>query len=284
MADRLDAFLAHRGFGTRSLVRTLVRSGAVTLDHEVIRDQAARVDGRCVRVDGVEVPVGPDAATMLLNKPLGYACSHDSREAPLIEELVPPAFAHLPMNSAGRLDRDTTGLLLVSTDGELIHALTNPRRHVLKRYRVRYSGKLSHHAVARCLKGIKLPDDPRLTLPARLDLEGVDADGHGLATLHLAEGRFHQVRRMFHELGGEVLALHRDRIGALEMPVDLAPGVMREITAEERVLMMQDLQEELAAPAPAKPEPVAEPEPQPTMKQILARTTPRPGVGARRRP
>jgi 16S rRNA pseudouridine516 synthase len=284
MADRLDAFLAHRGFGTRSLVRVLVRSGAVTLDGVVVRDQAARVDGRLVRVDGVEVPVGPDSATMLLNKPLGYACSHDEREAPLIEELVPPAFAHLPLNSAGRLDRDTSGLLLVSTDGELIHALTNPRRHVLKRYQVRYAGKLSHHAVARVAKGIKLPDDPRLTLPARLELTGSDPAGLGLATLHLSEGRFHQVRRMFHELGGEVVALHRDRIGALEMPPDLTSGTMREITSEERALMLRDLDEE--APGSTRtppPVPQAPVEPQLSMREILARTTTPPGARRARR-
>ena len=87
MADRLDAFLSHRGFGSRSQVRGLVRSGAVSLDGKTCRDQAARVEGRVVSVDGQVVPVGASSATLLLNKPLGYACSHDRDErAPLLEE------------------------------------------------------------------------------------------------------------------------------------------------------------------------------------------------------
>lgn len=278
MPDRLDAFLAHRGFGTRSQVRSLVRSGVVALDGEVCRQFAAHIAGRTVTVSGEVVPVGTTDATLLVHKPLGLACSNDEREAPLIGELVPPELAHLPLQSAGRLDRDTSGLLVMSTDGELIHSLTNPRRHVLKRYRIRYRGKLSHHAVARCAKGIRLPDDPRPTLPARLELEPPEADGVNRATLHLAEGRYHQVRRMLHELGGEVLALHRDRIGALELPADLGPGQTRPLGDRERAQLFEDPPDLAPEPAAAP----AEPEPPRSMKEILAERTKRPRGGNRR--
>lgn len=233
MATRLDAFLSHRGFGSRSQVRGIIRSGRVTLAGQVCRDQGEHVDGNVVRVDGQIIAEGVESATLLLNKPLGYACSHDPKEAPLVEELVPEEFRHLALETAGRLDRDTSGLLVVTSDGTLIHSLTNPRRHLVKRYRVAYSGKLSYHAVARCAKGMQLEGDPNPTLPAELELHGEDADGLGLATLHLHEGRYHQVRRMFAELGGEVVRLHRDRIGGLDLPDDLAPGQMREIRASE---------------------------------------------------
>ncbi len=281
MAERLDAFLSHRGFGSRSQVRDLVRSGEVALDGVVCRDQSSHVDGRTVTVAGEEIPVGISAATLLMNKPTGYACSHDEREAPLLDELIPQALAHLPLETAGRLDRDTSGLIVVTTDGDLIHALTNPRRHVLKRYRIAYGGKLSHHAVARCAKGMVLEGDPKPTLPARLELEGAGADGLGRATLHLSEGRYHQVRKMIAALGGEVVLLHRDRIGALELPADLAPGRARELTDEERALLFkgQPMADKAGGTEVAEePEPVDKPAPvrEPTMREILKGKTRRP--------
>jgi 16S rRNA pseudouridine516 synthase len=241
MATRLDAFLSHRGFGSRSQVRALIRSGRVKVSGMICREHGIHVDEQVVRVDGEPIDVGVTSATLIFHKPLGYACSHDPAEAPLIEEFIPETFRHLPMETAGRLDRDTSGLLMVTSDGNLIHALTNPRRHLEKRYRITYSGRLSAHAVKRCAKGMVLEGDPKPTLPALLVLDGVDEKGQGLATLHLHEGRYHQVRRMIAELGGEVVALHRDRIGGLDLPADLLPGQMREISASElQVLMHSD--------------------------------------------
>ena len=237
MSTRLDAFLSHRGFGSRSQSRDLVRRGRVSVDGVVCRDHGLHIDGRVIAVDRREVAVGVATATLLLHKPLGFACSHDPKEAPLVEELIPANFQHLSLESAGRLDRDTSGLLVVTSDGGLIHTLTNPRRHLEKRYRIVYSGKLSHHAVTRCAKGMTLGDDQNPTLPARLELQGNDRNGLSLATLFLSEGRYHQVRRMIAELGGEVVQLHRDQIGGLELPADLALGTMREITADEMTRM-----------------------------------------------
>lgn len=234
MNERLDAFLAHRGFGTRSEVRGLIRGGGVRLGDEECRDPARRVGDRAVTVHGRDVAVGPESATLVVHKPIGYACSHDPREAPLFEELIPEPLRHLPLESAGRLDRATSGLLIVTTEGELIHALTNPRKKLEKRYRVSYRGKLSAHAVERVAKGMMLDGDPRPTLPARLVLLDGAGSGENRAILYLAEGRYHQVRRMIAALGGEVITLHRDRIGRLELPSDLAPGHARELTPRER--------------------------------------------------
>lgn len=239
MAIRLDAFLSHRGFGSRSHVREIIRKGRVTVGGVVCRGHGEHVAERPVCVDGQLIAVGVTEATLILNKPLGCSCSHDAAEAPLLEELVPAEYRHLPMEPAGRLDRDTSGLLIVTSEGDLIHSLTNPRRHLEKRYRVGYRGTLSSHAVQRCAKGIDMEGDPRPTLPARLELEAASADGLEHATLHLHEGRYHQVRRMFAALGGEVITLHRDRIGMLELPNDLAAGASRIITADELGLLTQ---------------------------------------------
>jgi len=275
MAERLDAFLAHRGFGTRSQVRDLVRRGAVTLDGVICRDNTIHLHGEKITVHGDVVERGVESATLIVHKPLGLSCSHDSQEAPLLEELYPPTLIHLNLESAGRLDRDTSGLIIVSSDGELIHALTNPRRQIFKRYRIAYSGKLSHHAIARAARGIRLANDPRPTLPARLEIHAPGEDGLGRATLHLAEGRNHQVRHMIAALGGAVVTLHRDRIGALELPLDCPAGCAREITDSERDLLFSDpadvdalneaeaaaaaAAEEVAAAAAVPPMPAAEP-------------------------
>ncbi len=232
MSDRLDAFLSHQGLGTRSEVRDLIRAGLVTLDGAVCRQHGELVRGRPVTARGKPVEPGIAEATLLVHKPTGLACSHDPREAPLLESLYPLALVHLAIEPAGRLDRDTSGLLICTTDGQLIHRLTNPKRAVWKRYRIGYSGTLSAHAVERCATGISLPDDDRPTLPARLELHAA-----GEATLHLCEGRYHQVRRMIGALGGEVIRLHRDRIGALELPADLAAGSCRELTPDEQAAL-----------------------------------------------
>ncbi len=237
MSDRLDGFLSHRGFGTRSEARTLIKRGRVTIDGAVCHDPSEHVRARVVAVSGQEVAVGISEATLLLYKPLGLACSHDPREAPLIETMYPAELAHLPLETAGRLDRETSGLVIATTDGELIHSLTNPRRHVLKRYRIGYTGQLSTHAIGRVAKGLLMEGDPRPTLPAKLVLDLVVPDAISTATLYLAEGRYHQVRRMIATLGGEVVRLHRDRIGALELPLGMQPGTLRALTAGERDLL-----------------------------------------------
>ena len=134
----------------------------------------------------------------------------------------------MALNSVGRLDRATSGLLLLTNDGPLLHRLIHPKRKVGKRYRIRYEGTLKANAVNLVAEGITLPDDPKPCLPGQLILEAP-----GEATMVLHEGRYHQVRRMLQALGGEVIELHRDRLGGLELPSDLEPGTLREITAEE---------------------------------------------------
>ncbi len=236
---RIDAFLSHRGHGSRSEVHALLRRGRVTVDGKTTQDYGLKIDGQVVRVNGQVVEVGISEATLLLHKPIGYACSHDEREAPLVDALIPQPYQRLGLEMAGRLDRDTSGLLILTTDGQLIHRLTNPRKHLLKRYRIAYAGTLSSSAVERVAKGMVIEGDPQPTRPAELVLEGTWPDGANRATLLLSEGRYHQVRKMIAELGGTVTRLHRDRIGTLELPSALNVGQMREATAAELAALMQ---------------------------------------------
>jgi 16S rRNA pseudouridine516 synthase len=232
MSDRLDAFLSHQGLGSRSEVRGLIERGRVRLGGKTCRTFGSPVGNREVKVDNQPVVPRAESATLIVHKPLGLACSNDEREAPLLSSLYPADLAHLAIEPAGRLDRETTGLLIVSSEGQLIHRLTSPKRRCEKRYRIWYTGQLSSHAVERCERGMVIEGDDQPTLPARLELQ---ADGE--ATLHLIEGRYHQVRRMIAALGGFVVKLHRDRIGGLDLPADLPAGAVRPITAAELALL-----------------------------------------------
>ncbi|MFW5750787.1 MAG: 16S rRNA pseudouridine(516) synthase, partial [Planctomycetota bacterium] len=210
--------------------KTRIRAGRVTVAGASERDAGRRVGEEPLTLDGEPIEPVPDVVHLLLHKPAGYVCSHDQREGPSVYDLLPPRLAAAGPEAAGRLDRDTTGLLILTTDGQLLHRLIAPQAKVPKRYRVRYTGRLRKDAVARCQAGFDLPDERRdkPTRPARLEIH----DDHR-ATLVLSEGRYHQVKRMFASLGATVTALHRDRIGELELPADLPPGACRAATAEE---------------------------------------------------
>lgn len=232
---RLDAYLSRAGLASRREARGLIRAGAVQVAGEVVRDPARRISDEEVTLDEEPVKAPGQTRDYLMHKPIGVACSHDEREAPLVFDLLDPVLRRRRLRLAGRLDRATSGLLVLTTDGDFVHRLTHPARHVEKRYRVAYTGSLANDAVERCREGLALPGDTRPTRPAELRLE---ADGR--ATLVLREGRTHQVRRMIRALGGEVEALHRDRVGALDLPGDLPPGDLRPLAPEERALLLTE--------------------------------------------
>lgn len=229
-SQRLDGWLAASGVGSRSECRHLVRRSRVQVDDQVVTDTSFSVnDQQRICVNGQLItPPRRSALTVMLHKPVGYACSTDPRESPLIADLLPPTWQAEPLNSIGRLDRDTSGLLLLTTDGQLLHRLIHPKKKISKRYRIHYRGTLQRDATARVAAGLPLADDPKPCRPATLCCEA-----SGQATMILHEGRYHQVRRMIAALGGEVTALHRDRLGHLDLPEDLEPGQCREVSAEE---------------------------------------------------
>jgi 16S rRNA pseudouridine516 synthase len=232
---RLDAYLARAGLASRREARALIRRGEVCVAGEVCRDSARQVTDQEVRL-GDEIVASPRIhRDYILHKPVGFACSEDDREAPLVRELLSDALRRRSLRIAGRLDRATSGLLLLTSDGDLVHCVTHPTRKLSKRYRVTYSGVLVEDAVTRCAEGFVLGKDDRPTRPAELSV-----GDPGQAILTLREGRTHQVRRMIRALGGEVVSLHRDRIGGLELPVDLEEGDLRPLDPEERALLLSD--------------------------------------------
>jgi len=172
----------------------------------------------------------------VLHKPRGFSCSHNPGESPIIDDLLPRELCTIGLQAVGRLDRDTSGLLVLTTDGRLIHRLAQPGNKIEKQYRVGFRGVLPRDAIARCERGISIEGDSTLTLPSRLVVERLarfqtadEEERLGEATLVLHEGRHHQIRRMFRSMRATVVTLHRERIGRYALPPDLAPGQLAKL-------------------------------------------------------
>lgn len=220
---QIERLLQQQGFGTRKACRALVRQGRFAIAGQVIDDPFHDIvpDDLVFCVDGREWPYFA-RAVLLFHKPAGYECSRQPRHHPGIFSLLPPQFGQRDIQSVGRLDADTTGLLLLTDDGALIHALASPKRKVPKVYRAGVRHPLTAEQLAALHAGVLLHDDPK---PARaVAAEALDA--HTLL-LTLDEGRYHQVKRMLAAVGNRVETLCRVAIGGLELPDDLPPGAWR---------------------------------------------------------
>ena len=233
-AVRLDRLLGNLGYGSRREIMGLCRSGRVLLDGARVPSADLKVPlepGLASRltVDGEALDPLP-GLVLAMNKPLGVTCSHEDA-GPLVHDLLPERWRRRdpPLSSAGRLDKDTSGLLMLTDDGALLHRIISPRSEATKRYRATLAEPLRPDAAAVLASGtLVLRGEDRPLLPAALVVESPT-----LAVVTLAEGRYHQVRRMFAALGNRVVALHRDRIGALDLPPDLAPGAWRVLDSAE---------------------------------------------------
>ncbi len=226
---KLVKLLANLGYGSRKEAQRLIRSGAVTDDSgHVLKEGEVPPHGR-IRFRGEPLDP-PFPLTLMLNKPDGYTCSADDPGA-TIYDLLPERFAHRNpgLNPIGRLDRDTTGLLLLTDDGKLLHRIIHPKSHCLKVYHATLDRPLEGHEGALFASGeLLLIGETKPLLPAGFEALGED---EALVTLH--EGRYHQVRRMFAAAGNHVTGLKRISIGGLKLPKDLAAGDWRPLTPEE---------------------------------------------------
>jgi 16S rRNA pseudouridine516 synthase len=224
---RLDQLLANLGHGSRSEVRDLVRGGLVTVRGEVEDDPGAKVEAQDVLVEG-EVLEAPEGLLAVLHKPVGYVCTRAEEEGQTIYELLPERWTkrNPAVTSVGRLDKDTSGILLVTDRGALVQRWTSPKSEVEKVYEVEVDAPLEEKLVRRFASGtLMLRSEDTPCLPAKLEI--VD-ELH--AKLTLTEGRYHQVRRMFASQGWHVVALHRSRFGEFTLG-DLPSGEWKMVTS-----------------------------------------------------
>jgi len=225
---RLDKLLANLGYGSRREIQGLARAGAILLDGAEVPDAGDRIALGAdlpsrLTIDGVPVDPLPGLCLML-HKPLGVTCSH-KEAGPLVYGLLPERWRRRdpPLSTVGRLDKETSGLLLLTDDGALLHRIIAPKANVAKRYRVTLDRPLDGTEAAVFASGtLMLEGEDRPLLPVQLEVEDPT---HCAVTL--TEGRYHQVRRMFAAVGNHVVALHRDRIGGLDLPTDLPAGGYR---------------------------------------------------------
>ena len=234
---QLQDILYTQGFGTRRVCAGLIQQGLVQVceskepfAHVLYRESAIDIvaNGLRFKVQGVDWPYH-EKAYVMLHKPAGTECSQKPSTYPSIYTLLPSPLRLRPQKGAvqgvqavGRLDQDTTGLLLLTDDGKFIHRMSSPRHHVPKVYEVTVKHPLDERQVQKLLDGVVLDDDPKPVRAAACEAVG----SHHLR-LTLTEGKYHQVKRMVAAVSNRVEGLHRSQIGGLKLPDDLLPGQWR---------------------------------------------------------
>lgn len=224
----LAAVLQRQGFGTRKECARMIRAGMVDVGREEGGTAAWRkaespaeeipLEGARFRVDGMELP-WMEKAYVALHKPAGTECSHAPSHHRSVYSLLPEPLVRRGLQAVGRLDADTTGLLLLSDSGPFNHFLTSPRRHVPKTYRVTARHPIAADQAERLAAGVDLRNEEEPTLPAKVVLTGERE-----CEITIEEGRYHQVKRMFAAVGNRVEGIHRIAIGGFSLPEGLEPG------------------------------------------------------------
>ena len=228
---RLAQILFTQGFGTRPECRGLIVNGHVTINQTVVEDPQSDFDvnGLVFSVDGVNWPY-VEKAIIAMNKPTGYECSRKPLHHPSVLSLLPAPLRNRGVQPVGRLDEDTTGLLILTDDGALIHRLTHPKKHVSKIYRVTAKHAMTQEMFGRLLEGVML-DGEREKVAAD-DLVQID---DYVFEMQITQGKYHQVKRMVAAVGNRVSALHRVALGNYHLPDDLTVSKWRFIRREELI-------------------------------------------------
>ncbi|WP_334299595.1 pseudouridine synthase [Mediterraneibacter glycyrrhizinilyticus] len=231
MMIRLDKFLADMGYGTRSEVKKEITKGNVKINGLSVRKPETKIDTEKDEVMYREQPAAYEKYEYyMLNKPAGVISATTDKKEKTVLDLIGEK-QRKDLFPVGRLDKDTEGLLLITNDGELAHRLLSPKKHVDKVYYVRVQGELAEEDIRRLAEGIDIGEE-KLTLPARLVIR--KSGQFSEAEITIQEGKFHQVKRMFHALGKEVVYLKRLSMGTLVLDGNLKPGEYRKLTKEER--------------------------------------------------
>lgn len=225
---RLDKFLAEQTGLTRSQANKVLRQSAVQINGEIEKNGARKVSPTDeIMFDGELLEWLEGKQYFMLYKPQDCVCSHDDGDYPTVFQFFDYPLAG-KLHCAGRLDADTTGLVLLTDDGQWSHRVTSPKHHCEKTYLVTLADPVESHYQQECEKGILLRGEKTPTLPAKLEI----IDDYNV-NLTISEGRYHQVKRMFAALGNKVVALHRWKIGEIELDEQLQEGEFRPLSEQE---------------------------------------------------
>ncbi len=228
--ERIDKWIASTTTLSRKEVKALLRQKRVTVNGVTVTDGGFQTDAEqdAVAVDGVPFSIKPHIYIML-NKPTGIVSASRSQKEKTVVDLVPPQLQRNGLFPAGRLDKDTTGFVLITDDGDFAHRILSPKNHIQKTYIAHLEKPISPTEIAILKQGVVLRDGTQL-LPASVDIIGEDMQ---TVQIRICEGKYHQIKRMLAAVGNRVTALRRTHMGALPLDAALPPGACREITLEE---------------------------------------------------
>lgn len=226
---KIERILQSQGFGSRKESRSIVRAGRFSIAGEVVDNPFAEQDVTNLefRVDG-NIWRFREQAYVMLHKPADYECSHKPQHHPTVFSLLPEQFARRGIQTVGRLDHDSTGLLLLSDNGQFIHIWSSGKKRIPKIYEITTHEPVTEQLVADLLAGVVLNDEP-----APIRARACEQTGSHTLRLTVTEGKYHQVKRMIAAAHHHVDALHRSGIGGLQLPADLAPGQWRWLDASD---------------------------------------------------
>lgn len=240
---RLDKLLAHTGFGTRKEVKKIIKDGYIEVNGEIQKNVGLKVDPDVddIRVGGERIYY-EEFVYFMLNKPAGVISATEDYIHETVIDLLEPADSVQDPHPVGRLDMDTEGLLILTNDGQLTHQLTSPKKQVDKEYYALIEGIVTEEDIATFYEGIVLIEDDEeyTTMPATLEIVSVDEEANeSEINVTIQEGKFHQVKRMFHAVGKEVLYLKRVRMNEMKLDESLPLGEYRRLTEEEMDLLQR---------------------------------------------
>lgn len=224
---RIDKYIANCGYASRKDVKKLIKQGAVTVNGEVCKKAEAQVDeGGIVCVNGERL-VYREFVYLMLNKPQGYVSAVFDKKYPVVTDLVDEEYAHFEVFPVGRLDIDTEGFLILTNDGQFAHEMTSPKKNVYKRYFARVDKPMEENDIEEFAKGMEFKEFTAKS--ARLEI----TDNPCEVYIEIAEGKFHQVKRMCERVGKNVVYLKRVAIGNVGLDESLPLGGVRELTSQE---------------------------------------------------
>ncbi|MBQ3567032.1 MAG: rRNA pseudouridine synthase [Oscillospiraceae bacterium] len=226
MTQRLDKFLSVQTSFTRSEIKKLISKNKVTVDGKIIKDSSLKIDTDTAEIvlDGQKI-VFKDKIYIIMNKPQGYVCATEDKHEKTVLDLLEPQYRRKDIFPAGRLDKDTVGMVLITNDGELSHKILSPKNHIAKYYLVELEKPFKSEYIQMFKQNLRIDGD-EICLPAQV--KGFDQH-ENMALLELFEGKFHQVKRMFSAVENKVTRLERIQMGSLAIPPNIGLGAYIEI-------------------------------------------------------